>query len=386
MRRTVPSNSKRNLGIFLLVVAGFLAAINLFESGLLSRSRSATTQTEKTLAGLRSRVLKLSQEEKLRLATDRVLDNFGINVYWIKYRGNDREVRVPASLPPVVIYQALHDRIRQLGGQVEQGTEDLRSGVNALRYAFSGKTLGTIRLIPDAKLHRRAGRIAIIIDDFGHNLGEVASDFLDISLPVTYSIIPGLPYSQTVAATLQKNGKPMMIHLPMEPLEAQVEDDGYTLFTRLAEPEIRRRVKKAIGSLPHARGLNNHMGSLATVSDALLRPALEQMREARLFFVDSRTNPNTHAYSLARQMGLDTALNDTFLDTQEDRDWVAGKLLYLADLAAQRGFAIGIGHPNATTLRVLQELGPTLQQRGFEFVPVTELMRQPAAGGLAMRK
>lgn len=369
-------HSKRNLGVFLLFLAGFLAAINLLELGVFTRSKGATRSAANTLGLPTNRVVKLSHEEKLRLATDRVLDNFGIHIHWIRYRGNDREVRVPTSVPPVVIYQALHDRIRQLGGQVEQGTEDLKTGINVLRYSFSGKTLGTIRLVPDARLHRRTGRIAIIIDDFGHNLGDVVSDFLEIPLPITYSIIPGLPHSQAVAARLQKTGKPMMIHLPMEPLEAKVEDDGYTLYTTQAEAEIRRRVKKAISSLPHARGINNHMGSLATVSDALLRPALEQMREARLFFVDSRTNPNTHAYGLARQLGLDTALNDIFLDAQEERDWIAGKLMYLADLAAQRGFAIGIGHPNATTFRVLQELGPTLQQRGFEFVPVIDIMRQ----------
>lgn len=374
MRRKAASTSKRNLGIILLFFAGLLAVINLLESGFFTRKKILANTSGSSVRRRFDRVHKLSQEEKLRLATDRIIDNFGISIDWIKYRGNDREVHVPVEVPPVVIYQALHDRIRQLGGHVEQGAEDLKTGVNVLSYSFSGKSLGTIRLIPDAKLHRRVGRIAIIIDDFGYNLGDVTSGFFELTLPITYSIIPGLPFSQAVAARLQQADKAMMIHLPMEPLEATVEDDGFTLFARLSEQEIRSRVKKAIKSLPQARGLNNHMGSLATVSDMLLRPALAQMREAKLFFIDSRTNPNTHAYNLARQMGLDTALNDTFLDAEEDRDWIAGKLMYLADLAAQKGFAIGIGHPNATTLRVLEELGPVLQERGFEFVPVSEMV------------
>ena len=372
MPRKKASSANRNLGILLLVFAILLALVNLEDGGFF-RKRGIQAKTP-------GRVHKLSQEEKLRLATDQTLNHFGISLKWITHRGNDREVRVPSQIPPVVIYQALHERVRELGGQVVRGTEDLKTGINTLSYSFSGKTLGTIRLIPEPRLQRRTGRIAIIIDDFGYNRGE---GFFDLPFPITYSIIPGLSHSQSIAARLQASGKPMMIHLPMEPLEARVEDDGFTLFTRLSAEEVRSRVRRAIQYLPQARGLNNHMGSLATINDPLLRTALDEMRRADFFFVDSRTNPNTHAYTLARQMGLDAGISDIFLDAEDDSHWIAGKLMRLADLAAQRGHAIGIGHPNDNTLRVLRELVPTLQQRGFEFVPVEEVLRPRA---LAMQK
>lgn len=373
MRRKTSSTSKKNLGIIFLFFAGLLALVHAMDSGFFERRGILASPR----GAANTRIYKLSQEEKLRLATDRVIDNFGISIHWIKYRGNDRDVRVPAGVPPAVIYRALHDRIRELGGEVEQGAEDLKTGVNTLSYSFSGKTLGAIRLIPEQKLRRRAGRIAIIIDDFGYNRDEIYQGFFEIAFPITYSIIPGLPHSQEVARHLQEDGKAIMIHLPMEPLEARVEDDGYTLFIGLKDEEIRNRVIKAFKSLPQAKGLNNHMGSLATVNDRLLRPAFEEIREANLFFIDSRTNPDTRAYSLARQMGLDAALNDIFLDAKDDTEWIAGKLMQLADVAAQKGHAIGIGHPSVNTLKALRELGPTLQQRGFEFVPVIDLVRQP---------
>lgn len=382
MGRKKSSTSQRNLGIILLFFAALLAVVNLMGSEFLER-KGILTKTAGGVSGrVAPRIYKLSQEERLRLATDRIIDNFGIKVEWIKYRGTSRDVRVPAEVPLAVVYQALHDRIRELGGHVEHGAEDLKTGINTLSYSFSGKTLGTIRLIPERKLRRGAGRIAVIIDDFGYNRSELYKGFYELAFPITYSIIPGLKHSRDVAERLSERGKPMMIHLPMEPLEARVEDDGYTLFTDLSEEQIRARVKKAIKNLPHAGGLNNHMGSLATVSDQLLRPAFEEMRLANLFFIDSRTNPNTQAYRLAKQMGLDAGLNDVFLDANDDREWIADKMMHLADLASQKGYAIGIGHPNVNTLKALREEVPLLQQRGFEFVPVTNLLRRSSPSGI----
>ncbi|MGH7599058.1 MAG: divergent polysaccharide deacetylase family protein, partial [bacterium] len=154
-----------------------------------------------------------SQEERIRLATDRVLTNFGIRVDWIKYRGNDRDVRVPKEIHPLVIYQVLSNQVRQLGGKVESGTEDLRTGETNLTYSFAGKMLGMIRLIPDPALTRHAGKIAIIIDDFGYATGDVVNSLLKLETPITYSIIPGLKFSRVLAERLNKAGKAILIHM-----------------------------------------------------------------------------------------------------------------------------------------------------------------------------
>jgi len=58
---------------------------------------------------------------------------------------------------------------------------------------------------------------------------------------------------------------------------------------------------------------------------------------------------------------------------------VQQKMWQLADLAAAEGAAIAIGHPHEFTLRAIKEIGPQLVQRGFEFVPVEQLLRKPAA-------
>jgi len=383
---------QKNLVLVFCVGVVVMLGIDYFSRGNVAakpkpnNAKASPSLLDKAITSLKTKTP--SKEERIRLATDRVLTNFGIRVDWIKYRGHDRDVRIPKEIHPLVIYQVLSNQVRQLGGKVESGTEDLRTGETNLIYSFAGKTLGKIRLLPDANLTRHAGKIAIIIDDFGYNVGGVAAELMKLEIPLTYSIIPGIKFSKEIAARLHKAGKPIMIHLPMEALERQVEKDGYSLMLDMKPPEIRERLRKAIAAVPHAAGMNNHMGSAATVSDSLLLPVFEELKKTELFFIDSKTNPNTRAFKLAKTMGLQTEINDIFLDNEEGWERVQQKMWQLADLAAAEGAAIAIGHPHEYTLRAIKEIGPQLVQRGFQFVPVEELVRKPAADEkiLAQRK
>jgi hypothetical protein len=380
---SIPAWQKNLILVFSIGIAVMLG-VEYFSRGRTKTApeKTAAARLDKPAAGIpaapRPKAKTPSKEERIRLATDRVLTNFGIRVDWIKYRGNNRDARIPKEVHPLVIYQVLSNQVRQLGGQVESGKEDLRTGETELTYAFAGKILGKIRLIPDPALTRYAGKIAVIIDDFGYANGDLVDSFVSLDIPLTYSIIPGLKFSKQLAERLSKIGKPILIHMPMQALERQVEKDGYSLLLDLSEKEIRERVRKAIAAVPYARGMNNHMGSAATVRDSLLAPVFDELQKAGLFFVDSRTNPNTHAFKLAKKMGLEAEINDVFLDSEESLERVQQKMWRLADLAAERGSAIAIGHPHPYTLQAIKEIGPQLIQRGFQFVPVAELARQPA--------
>ncbi len=47
----------------------------------------------------------------------------------------------------------------------------------------------------------------------------------------------------------------------------------------------------------------------------------------------------------------------------------------LAEAAATRGIAIGIGHPYPVTLRALEDELPELKARGFRLVRASEVVR-----------
>jgi len=312
----------------------------------------------------------------LRFGVDRVFTDNGIRLEWIEEHQGDVLVRVPKEVHPVVIYQAVSARIRHLGGRVLSGKEDLKTGEASLSYGLFETELSSIHLIPDADLTRLLGRIAIIIDDFGYHSDGVASGFIQLPFSITYAVIPGLAHSKNIANRLVANGKEFIIHMPMEAMEKPVESNGYELLVKLKPEQIRTRVRNAIEALPQARGLNNHMGSRATVDDSLLLAALSELKKANRYFIDSRTTTQTRAFTIATRLGVEAALNDTFLDNIPGEESIRQKLWHLADLAAANGRAIGIGHPHSETLRVLKQLVPALQKRGFQFVTAGALIRQ----------
>ena len=313
---------------------------------------------------------QLTPSEQLRLALDRVLLDAGIPPKWIEERGVVRTVRLPRGMDAALLQQKLWACLRENNATVQTSPRNARE----FSYALNAQTLGTIRLQQEPA-PKANSKIAIVIDDFGHQDNAAIAKFLHLPFDITYAIIPGLPHSQNVARKLERLRKTVIVHMPMEAMEKQVETNGYELRVGMPSEEIRNRVRKAVALLPYAAGMNNHMGSRATQDEALLQALFAELQTTNYFFLDSRTIETTKAFALAKAGGIDAALNDTFLDSIEELEAVRKKVWRLAEIAERRGFAIGIGHPYPVTLQALQEIVPVLQQRGFEFVSLDQVVR-----------
>ncbi len=297
---------------------------------------------------------------------------FGIAPEKLQERESQFLVRVPDSVHPLIVYQRLSQIIRNNEGVIRVGREEVSTGDYVLGFEEDGSRV-TLRLLHDSAPVKARGEIAIVIDDFGYNRNAVVQALLESDIPLSYAVIPGLPLSSRIAEELAKKGRAVMIHMPMEPEKGRVEKDGFTLMTGLEKDEIADRVRKSIAALPPARGLNNHMGSKATADSALMAAALQAVREAGLFYLDSRTSPASVGYALARKLGVPCFRNDLFIDAIDDEEEITKKLERLAVISERRGLAIGIAHPRRKTLDVLQTVLPKLKQRGFRFVLLQDL-------------
>jgi polysaccharide deacetylase 2 family uncharacterized protein YibQ len=166
-----------------------------------------------------------------------------------------------------------------------------------------------------------------------------------------------------------------MVHLPMEPI-GDANPGPEALLVGLDEAELRRRVRWALAQVPSAVGVNNHMGSRFTAHAAGLEIVMDELRQSRLFFIDSRTNPASAAERVARRFGIPSTGRDIFIDHDPSPGAIARQLASIERFAARHGAVIAIGHPYATTLEALEAWLPTLAERGFRLVRASEVLAE----------
>lgn len=231
--------------------------------------------------------------------------------------------------------------------------------------------------VPPAKPPRISGTgtVAIIIDDMGASVRE-ARVLMDIGVPLTFSIIPGLKDAREVASVANRNGYEVMLHIPMEPRDypnRRLEGNG--LLLSHDDDEIQKKIAGYLRMVPHAVGVNNHMGSRYTEDRDRMRSVLGILKENGMFFVDSMTTPKSAGVPVARELGLRSAVRSApFLDNTQDVAAIKAQLETLARIAVKRGSAIGICHPHPATIRALAEALPALKSRGIRFVHASRLV------------
>lgn len=225
------------------------------------------------------------------------------------------------------------------------------------------------------------GRIALVIDDLGRSIDTV-DRLSSLGVPVAGAVLPFEPRSEAVARTLAARGIEVLCHLPMEPA-AEGADPGPGALRRSMDAEtLRRTTRRALEAVPGAVGANNHMGSAFSADAESMRPVLEELAAHGLFFLDSRTGPESIGYRLARALALPAAERDVFLDSVDDGSGIEERWRELLDLARRDGAAIAIGHPHDTTLTFLVGAVPEAAAAGIEFVPVSYLVDR--AGSLPL--
>ena len=279
------------------------------------------------------------------------------------------EIGVPADLPLAEANLGISHFVQQLGGQVLSASEQ-RDQVE-IRGGF-GEVQTTIFSLALVAERRRTGNIAIVIDDFAVD-DPIAAHFCAIAQPLTFSILPRASHAPTLAERMHTNGHEVLVHLPMEP-KGRASLGVNAILVGLDDEEIRRRVRRALQNVPHARGINNHMGSKATSDERVMRLVLSELKDRNLLFLDSRTTASSVAYQLAVDMDLRAFNRDLFIDEIADAQAIQGKLWELAAIAAQSGQAIGLGHNRRETLIALLAALPQIERRGFRFVPVSRLL------------
>ncbi|HET7712965.1 MAG TPA: divergent polysaccharide deacetylase family protein [Thermoanaerobaculia bacterium] len=217
------------------------------------------------------------------------------------------------------------------------------------------------------------GDLVLILDDVGFDR-QPLEKAMEIDRNINFAILPNAPRAAEVARSLNSGGFEILCHLPMEPVDGRNSPGDGAITTSMTEDQIVTATRDHVRSIPFARGVNNHMGSRATRDERVMRSVLGAL-PAGVYFVDSRTTPDSVAERIAKELKIPTAGRAVFLDDRQEEEAVRLQLDKLTQAAAASGTAVGIGHMYPVTIAVLRQEIPRLRREGWRIRRASEVVQ-----------
>lgn len=211
--------------------------------------------------------------------------------------------------------------------------------------------------------------IAIIIDDMGHNRTE-GERLIALDQPLTLAFLPFRRYTTVLAEKAHKRQKEIMLHAPMANTRL-LELGAGGLNPDMSQPEMAMTLRRALRSIPHVRGVNNHMGSLLTQQIKAMDWVMAELNHYPVYFVDSRTIASSIAGDVAAAYRIPTLTRDVFLDHEQTEEYLDKQFQLLIKRARENGSAVGIGHPHTVTVDYLEKRLPELDEEGIAIATVS---------------
>jgi polysaccharide deacetylase 2 family uncharacterized protein YibQ len=294
----------------------------------------------------------------------------------ISWEESSLKVQLPRPLSLSTIEHNLTRNLSTLGREVSikssQAPQSLQVEVRVMgrlthRLIFHAPKVAVLPIPPKP-------RVAIVIDDLGAE-NHISKELLHWNLPITFSILPFMAFSKSLAVDAHQRGKEVILHLPMEPHDYPKARPGEgVLLHDMDEQELLDQLSKDIEAVPYILGVSNHMGSRFMEDSENVRIVLSELKRRNLFFLDSRTTPQTLGFQTAKVLGLRSTERTVFLDNSLDENSIKQKIDELIQHALSTGKAIGIGHPHPSTVKSLKEAIPKIKEKGIEIVPLSSLM------------
>ena len=218
--------------------------------------------------------------------------------------------------------------------------------------------------------------LAIVIDDFGNDMGGT-EEMLRLPVTLTVAIMPFLETTEKDAEEAHKFGHEVIVHIPMEPFKGKKSWLGPgAITTDLSDDEIEKRVIAAIDAVPHAVGMNHHMGSKATADERVMKIVLEACREKGLYYLDSKTTGKSVIPDLAEEIGVPYLENELFFDDVYTIQHMSKKAQELAVKLKDDQAHIAIGHVGIAgekMVAVLNEFIPMYKNEAV-IVPLSQMI------------
>lgn len=216
------------------------------------------------------------------------------------------------------------------------------------------------------------GRLAIVIDDCGSDM-KTLEGLNKLPIPLTYAVMPNKPHTSESAESGYDAGRKIFVHLPMEAMHIGSSEKTY-IAKDMSDKEVKETANDLLDQVPHAVGMNNHQGSLATADPRLMKDVMAVLKQRHLAYLDSRTNKESVGEQTASAAGISTTRNNLFIDNDKDVELIKNRLRQGGQIAKSNGSAVVIGHCRPYTLQAIKESIDELHKEGIDIVFVTDLM------------
>ena len=217
--------------------------------------------------------------------------------------------------------------------------------------------------------------IAIVIDDSGHDIARTKRLAAFHDGVLTFAFLPYVEGLAVQTAIAREAGHEILLHLPMEPLDPEMDTGPNVLQIGLSPDALEERLSWNLGRLEGYVGINNHMGSRFTADRPAMTHLMRTLHDRGLLFLDSRTTTATVGRETAAAADVPFLHRDVFLDNESSQEHVIAQLAQTEDVARRQGYAIAIGHPHTWTIAALESWAAGAKERGFVLVPLTAIKK-----------
>ena len=220
---------------------------------------------------------------------------------------------------------------------------------------------------------KNGAQLIFVFDDGGQNLSHLAP-FLKLPFPITVAVLPQIAHSKESAAQVRASGNELILHQPMQSVNASVNPGPGAIKPDMTEEQIKSLLFQNITEIGPISGLNNHEGSGITADAEKMATVLQFASQEGIYFLDSRTNVETKVPYVARELGYSYYERNIFLDNEKTKENALKELKKGLDLANKNGSVIMIGHIWSADFlpAFLQEVYPELKAQGYTFSTVSK--------------
>jgi polysaccharide deacetylase 2 family uncharacterized protein YibQ len=244
------------------------------------------------------------------------------------------------------------------------------------RVAADGRKARMVYAAPIPEAAPGMPRVALLLSGFGLTEKEslAAIDTLPGAVSFAVSAYAGAPLPLLEAARAARHE--LLASIPMEPPGFPLNDEGEkSLRAGLTAEQNRQylewalsRTQGVVGATAASDGLRGER--FADVSSAF-NPVLETVSRRGLLYIDPRPGRRSATPGLASRSV------DSVIDESLARVEIEAKLVMLANLAKERGQALGLAGPlRPATIELIASWAKTLADRGVVLVPVSALVNE----------